>query len=56
MEPACLRLFNEYFQDHHGNLKEDCQEEIQAIFNAYDASRHIDQNNQVAQVQTNEAR
>ena len=31
MEATRLRLFNEYFQEHHGTLDEDCQQVIQVI-------------------------
>jgi len=32
-------LFNDYFQEHHGNLDEDCQQAIQEILIAHDAIR-----------------
>jgi len=51
-----LRLFNEYFQEHHGTLDEDCQQVIQVILNAHDAIRAVDQDNHVAQEHANEAR
>ena len=47
---ARLRLIYEYFQEHHGNLVEDCQQAIQAILIAHDAI-YVDQDNQVAQEQ-----
>lgn len=52
---ARLRLIYEYFQEHHGNLAEDCQQAIQAILIAHDAI-YVDEDNQVAQKQANEAR
>jgi hypothetical protein len=56
MEATRLRLFNEYFQEHHGTLDEDCQQVIQVILNAHDAIRAVDQDNHVAQKHANEAR
>jgi hypothetical protein len=56
MEATRLRLFNEYFQEHHGTLDEDCQQVIQVILNAHNAIRAVDQDNHVAQEHANEAR
>jgi len=47
MEATCL--FNEYFQEHHGTLDEDCQQLIPVILNAHEVIRAIDLDNHVAQ-------